>query len=92
MSGDVVVDDAVHVRDVQTSGGHVSRQQHRTRLGLELVQGSETFVLTRKKIKSVVKHHSYQSTDCFEFPGGTEKRANLTHLSVKRDRSDAQVP
>lgn len=45
MSGDVVVDDAVDVRDVQSSGRHVGRQQHRPRLGLELVQRSETLVL-----------------------------------------------
>lgn len=48
MSGNVVVDDAVDVRNVQTSGRHVGRQQHRARLGLELVQRSETFVLDRE--------------------------------------------
>lgn len=37
VSGDIVVDDAVDMRNVQTSGCHISRQQHRSRLGLELV-------------------------------------------------------
>lgn len=46
MSGDVVVDDAVNMGDVQASGRHVGRQQHGARLGLELVQSSETLILT----------------------------------------------
>lgn len=37
VSGDVVVDDAVHVRNVEPSGCHVSSKQHRARLGFELV-------------------------------------------------------
>lgn len=34
----VVVDDHVHVRDVQTAGGHVSGQQYRASLRFKLVQ------------------------------------------------------
>lgn len=45
VGGDVVVDDAVHVRNIKPSGRHVGRQQHRSRLGLELVQRAEAFVL-----------------------------------------------
>lgn len=45
VSGDVVVDHAVDVRDVQTSGRHVGGQQDRPRLGLELVERAQTFIL-----------------------------------------------
>lgn len=37
MSGDVVVDDAVNMRDVESTGCNVSGQQHRAGFCLELV-------------------------------------------------------
>ncbi len=51
--GDVEVDDAVHMWDVQASRRHVCGQQDRARLGLELVKSSETLVLdTETHIRS----------------------------------------
>lgn len=49
MSRDVIVDDAVNMGDVQSSGRHVGRQQHGARLRLELVQSSETFILANRR-------------------------------------------
>lgn len=47
MRRDVVVDDAVDVRDVQASGRHIRCQENGARLGLELVERAETFILTK---------------------------------------------
>ena len=47
----VVVDDHVHVRDVEAPGGHVCRQQNRPGLGLELVQTRQTLVLVHLTVQ-----------------------------------------
>ena len=51
MRGDVVVDDDIHVRDVQTPGCHVGRQENRPGLGLELVQARQPLVLVHLAIQ-----------------------------------------
>lgn len=53
MRGDVEVDDAVDVWDVQPAGRHVRGQQDRAGLGLELVESAETLVLKRERHTSV---------------------------------------
>lgn len=56
VSGNVIIDDAVNVRNIQSSGRHISCQQHRARLGLELVQSPKTFILhgkARKRQKKI---------------------------------------
>ena len=63
MSRDVIVDDTVYVWDVQSSGRHVGRQQHRARLGLELVQRSEAFILIgeRDASKQLIQMYGNQT-------------------------------
>lgn len=53
MCGDVEVDDAVDMWDVQPSGRHVRGQQDRAGLGLELVERAETLVL---RVETHVSH------------------------------------
>lgn len=52
MSGDVIVDHAVNVRDIESTRCHISGQQHGAGLRLEFVQSSQTLILvstTREK-------------------------------------------
>ena len=51
MCGDVVVDDDIHMWDVQTPGCHVCRQQNRPGLGLELVQARQPLVLVHLAVQ-----------------------------------------
>lgn len=53
MCGDVEVDDAVDVWDVQPAGRHIRGQQDRAGLGLELVERAETLVLKAERHTSV---------------------------------------
>ena len=57
--GQVVVDDELDVGDVQTSGGHVGRDQHFTLLRAKVTKGLLTFPLkSEKEEKNVLAHYS----------------------------------
>lgn len=85
MCGDVKVDDAVDVWDVQPARRHICGQQDRAGLGLELVESAETLVLKAER-------DTRQSlTDSKRSRLNTNPGPYLTHLTVQRDGCDAQV-